>query len=78
MTTAIPATFPPRSLDQAGRRFERATGREQVVDDEHALAHIQGVHMHLHRAGAVFEIVRDRVRLEGKLDSLVKSLCRPN
>src|SRR5207237_4555973 len=51
-------------------RARRATGCEQVVDDQHFLSLLDGVAVHFEAVAAVFEIVTCANRLCGQLPEL--------
>src|SRR5262245_4353514 len=61
------ALEPFHELDRA---LDRATGREQVVDDQDALPGADRVSVDLERVRAVLERVLDRDRLRGQLAEL--------
>src|SRR3954454_767050 len=62
-----PADLPADPLHQAGARLGGPAGREDVVDDEHSLARLDGVTMDLERRGPVLEGV-------GLLEGFVREL----
>jgi hypothetical protein len=57
-------------LDELDGGFHGAAGGEQVVDEDDALAGLDGVEVNLERVGAVFEIVGDAGDWRGELARL--------
>src|SRR5581483_440450 len=62
--------LPPELLDELDRRLRRATGREDVVVDQHALPGDDRVGVHLQRVEPVLERVLRRHRPPRKLSRL--------
>src|SRR4029453_6991198 len=59
-----------QTLDQLDRALHRATGRQQVIDDEHLLPRLDRIAMDLERVGAVLQRVFDGDRLGRQLAEL--------
>ena len=59
--------FAAELLDELDGRVHGAAGGEQVVDDDDALAVLDGVEMDFERVGAVLEVVVDAGDLRGEL-----------
>ena len=41
--------FPAKLPDHLYRRFHGSSGRQQIIDDDHALSRTDAVHMHFQR-----------------------------
>ena len=73
MMNASPATTPPASSTSWILALRRAAGRQQVVMDQHSLAGLDGVGVHLQSVRAVLEVVLAALDLPGQLAGLARA-----
>ena len=59
--------MPPTCSTSRGSRRRGAAGGEQVVDDQHALARLDGILVDLQAIGAIFQLVAHAHAFGGKL-----------